>query len=156
MPYVKTRSRVWLKWWLDSLKWNEAIYRGGCGGWVDVQWAWHYDQGLLRFFIPWANWCLFLISGHFFFLLIFPTFTSIQSDSPFFITPTSVFMNVWIFHSESVFFVLNFDLNSVFFLFCLSLQLFLYWCLFRKRTYLRRSSSKFILSQHFFILLESG
>lgn len=34
---------------------------------------------------------LFLVT---FFLLIFPTFTSIQSDSPFFITPTSVFMNV--------------------------------------------------------------
>lgn len=60
-------------------------------------------------FIPYF-WSLF------FFKLIFSTFTSIQSDSPFFITPTSVFMNVWIFHSESVFFVLNFDLNSVFFL----------------------------------------
>lgn len=111
------KQTVRILFWFLSPAENEAVYRGGCGGWVDVQWAWHYDQGLLRFFIPWANWCLFLISGHFFFFkLIFSTFTSIQSDSPFFITPTSVFMNVWIFHSESVFFVLNFDLNSVFFL----------------------------------------
>lgn len=34
MPYVKTRSRVWLKWWLDSLKWSHLQgwmwWLGGC------------------------------------------------------------------------------------------------------------------------------
>lgn len=63
---IQTTVKIFF-WFLSPAE-HEAVYRGGCGGWVDVQWAWHYDQGLLRFFIPWANWCLFLISGHFFFI----------------------------------------------------------------------------------------
>lgn len=118
------QTTVKILFWFLSPAEQEAVYRGGCGGQVDVQWAWHYDQGLLQFFysmsklmfIPhlWTDyfWSLFFINLSNFYLC------SIRLT--FFIKPTSVFMNVWIFHSESVFFVLNFDLDSVIF-FILSL-----------------------------------
>lgn len=157
MEKQNKKQTVRILFWFLSPAENEAVYRGGCGGWVDVQWAWHYDQGLLRFFIPWANWCLFLISGHFFFFLInlFNFYLYSIRLTFFYYTYICFYecMNLpfWvsIFCSE-LWPQLGFFLNSV------SHYSYFYTGVCSEKGHLRRSSSKFILSQHFFILLESG